>query len=278
MNNWKISGFFLIGVGVLLGSWLIFKTNFSAAPITSQEGSKNNFKTNIQHSLSSLNQNQTKNKELLSQQLTANNSATSTPSTQNLTEEIGKSIASKILGASANLLDYKPGEELSPEEKQISDDLADQLKKQNYLPLNQPIDEKNLKIGSDSIQIKIQYIEDLDNIVEKCFEGFNKTATDALTDIIEKNDPSSAKKLSEIYECCYKNAINLQSPSLWLSFHKDLLNYYQNAKIIYEAMSDYQNDPLKAYLAANAIKNLIDSANQIQAVLEIKAQSVGYAQ
>ena len=267
MNPFKVSGIFLIGVAIIAMSLFIFKTNFAPVPKASP-GEKQ-----VENPLSNLNLN--KIKEFLGQQLIATSSVATATEGQNLTEEIGKTMASKILGASKDLLNYKAGEELSQEEKQISDELTNQLKNKNYLPLNQPIDEKSLKIAADSISAKKQYLESLTAIVQKCSGEFNKSVADVLKNVFEKNDPAPAKKLSEIYQCSYVSLINVSAPSPWLSLHKDLLVYYQNAKIIYEAISNYQNDPLKAYLAVNAIEGLIDSNNQLQTILEIKAKSVG---
>jgi len=275
INPLKISGIFLVAVIILMSSWFIFKTNFtipSATPETSFKEAL--FGNNTENPLNNLNVDNLKN--LFKNQISGL-SVTSTTSTenQNLTDQIGETMASKILGASKDLLNYKSGE-MSPEQQQINDALANQLKDQNYFPLDQPIAESVLKITSvNSPSTKKQYLESLQNTIQKCFGEFNKNAADILKDAFERGDISSAKKLSGIYGCSYDNLINITVPSEWLNIHKDLLVYYENAKIIYEAIGDYQNDPLKAYLALNEIENLINSAEQNQTILDIKAKSVG---
>lgn len=275
MNPLKISGLFLVSAVVLIGSWFIFKASFSSPANQQNQPAKTGFLgTGVENPFANIDLQNAK--EFLSQQLSSalspsNETATST---ENLTEQIGKAMSSKILSGSEDLLNYKSGE-LSSEEKLIADELANQLNNQNYLPLNQPINEKTLKIGDDSLSAKKQYIENLGIVVKNCFSGFTKSAADILKDTIEKNDPTSAKKLSEIYSCAYNGLISAPAPSSWLDFHKDLLVYYQNAKIIYEAITGYQSDPLKAYIAVSSLENLIDSAKQIQTILEIKAKSVG---
>jgi len=267
MNPFKISGIFLIGVAIIAMSLFIFKTNFTPAPKASS-GEKQ-----VENPLSNLNLN--KIKEFLGQQLIATSSVATATEGQNLTEEIGKTMASKILGASKDLLNYKAGEELSQEEKQISDELTNQLKNKNYLPLNQPIDEKSLKIAADSVSAKKQYLESLVAINQECFKNFDKSVSNVLKDAFEKGDTSSSKKLSENYNCVFNDLINTPVPSDWVSFHKDLLTHYQNCKIVYEAIGNYQNDPIKASFALDAIKELINSAEQLQTIFEIKAKSVG---
>ncbi len=267
----------MISAAVLLGSWFIFKSSFSSPTNQQNQPEKTGFLgTGVENPFANIDLKTAK--EFLNQQLSStfssnSETATSTAS-QNLTEQIGKAMSSKILGASQDLLNYKSGE-LPLEGKQIADELTNQFNSQNYLPLNQPIDDKALKIGDDSPSAKKQYIENLGIVVKNCFSGFNKSATDILKDAMEKNDSTSVKKLSEIYNCSYNGLISASAPSSWLDFHKDLLVHYQNAKIIYEAIGDYQNDQLKAYIAVNSLENLVNSADQIQRTLEIKVKSVG---
>jgi len=272
MNPLKLSGIFLVAVVLLMGSWFIFKIDFTvpaAAPKASLKETL--FGNNGENLLNNFSIDNLKN--LLKVQ-SSNLSATSTEN-QNLTNQLGENMASKILGASSDLLNYKSGE-LSSEQQQITDTLANQLKNQNYFSFDQPINDQLLKITSfNSISTKKQYLENLQNTIQKCFGGFNKSSADILKDAFEKEDTAPAKQLSEIYQCSYDGLIKITVPSEWLEMHKDLLVYYQNAKIIYKAIGDYQNDPLKASLALNKIEELINSANQNQAILEIKAKSIG---
>lgn len=272
MNPLKLSGIFLVAVVLLIGSWFISKPSLtipSTAPKTSLKETL--FGNNGENLLNNFSIDNLKN---LVKSQTSNLSATSTED-QNLTDQLGKTMASNILGATSDLLNYKSGES-SPEQQQITNTLANQLKDQNYFSLDQPINDQSLKITSfNSVSTKKQYLEDLGNTIQKCFNGFNKNVTDILKDAFEKGDVSSAKKLSEIYQCSYDGLIKITVPSEWLGLHKDLLIYYQNAKIIYTAIGDYQNDPLKAYLALNEITNLINSVEQNQTLLNIKAKSIG---
>ena len=112
-------------------------------------------------------------------------------------------------------------------------------------------------------------------INQECFKNFDKSVSNVLKDAFEKGDTSSSKKLSENYNCVFNDLINTPVPSDWVSFHKDLLTHYQNCKIVYEAIGNYQNDPIKASFALDAIKELINSAEQLQTIFEIKAKSVG---
>ena len=273
-NPLKLIVVFVIAAFGLIGFWFAFKTNF-ASPLTHQEAqqSKTNFPegNKINNPFLNLNLDLAKIKEFVNQ----NNSTSSMARNQNLTEEIAKTMAAKILTANENLLNYKSGEALSSEQIQISNELINKLKNQNYLSLNQEIDEKTFKIDStNSIFIKKQYIAAIEDINHKCFAGFHKDIPEIFKDL-EKNDNSSAKNLAQVYNCAYNELENRTVPLNWVDLHKNLLNYYQNAKIIYEALSNFQEDPLKAWLASNAISELIETANKIQDILEIKAKSIG---
>jgi len=270
MNPLKLINFFLIATILLISGWFIFRSG--AKPAISVNSNKKSFWNNQNNPLSNLDIKSIKN--FFTQNLES--SSSTNLSGQNLTQAVTKDLALRILGASSDLLNYKPGQNLSPRQQQISDDALKNINIQNYLPLNQPIDEKTLKINSsDAPSIKKEYLQNIQNNAYNCFAQVNGSAIQALSNALEKKDGTLAKNFADAYACSYEKLLNTSAPDEWLSMHKDLLTYYQNAKILYEAIGNIQSDPLKAYLALNAMDQLLKLGSDIQTILNLKAKSVG---
>ncbi|MFA5386480.1 MAG: hypothetical protein WC297_02360 [Candidatus Paceibacterota bacterium] len=269
MNPLKLSVFFIIAAILLIGCWFVFRSDIK--PITSAQN-PNSFWNNPNNPLSNLSIESIKNF------FTKNPASTSSTdlSDQNLTQALTKDMASKILGASGDLLNYKTGQNLSSDQQQISDAALKDINTKDYLPLNQAIDEKILKINySNAPSIKKEYLQNLRDIAINCFAQVNDSATQALSNAFERKDGTLAKNFSDAYACSYDKLLTTPAPYAWLSSHKDLLTYYQNAKIIYGAIGNIQSDPLKAYLAFNAINQLLKTGLDIQTIINLKAKSVG---
>ncbi|MEK7635891.1 MAG: hypothetical protein AAB405_02255 [Patescibacteria group bacterium] len=128
-----------------------------------------------------------------------------------------------------------------------------------------PVSENNLAIIDDnSLQAQIKYYEDYQEIIKRAFDNFKKDSGEILRDVFEKKDFSSAQKAMEIYKTLADNFIKLIVPSSLVEFHIKNIQHYQNAYLIYRAISQYSQDPLKTYLAVKAIPQLYGETEEIQ--------------
>lgn len=200
----------------------------------------------------------------------------------NLTEMLAKIIAGKILEENKDgLIKTGTGEPklLMPNEQALLQELTVQLTNLNTgsLNLNQPINESDLKISHDnSKEAQIKYLEDIKKISETNFGKLNnKTAIDLLKEASITGNTSSLNNLVNVYKLIVNDYLHTEFPSSWLSFHKQVITHFQNATTIYQVLADFQNDPIKAYLAIEMVDQLITSAENIQGLLNQKVKDIG---
>ncbi len=97
--------------------------------------------------------------------------------------------------------------------------------------------------------------------------GFNKTRDDILNEIAEKQSTSSANQLANIYGAIADDAYKVNIPANWVDFQKAFMSHFYSSQSLWKAISDFQNDPLRALLASQFIPNLEDSAKGLQGLL-----------
>ena len=130
------------------------------------------------------------------------------------------------------------------------------------------VDQKKFKISQDvSSDNQIQYIKNLMSISQKRFSGFNKTSREVLNEIIEKKNNSSAIHLADIYKTIADDSYLITIPANWVDFHKAFLSHFYSAETMWTAIANFQEDPLRAYLAAQFIPNLESSAKGVQVLI-----------
>ena len=135
---------------------------------------------------------------------------------------------------------------------------------------NPTVDEKDLKISQDnSKEAKIQYLKELEQITNnhlnnpKYFREIEQIAKDIQTDCLT-GGLSIHKELAQLQRDLLKDNLNLTIPQDWLSLHKDSINYYKKANLIYSALAGCFQDPIKGSLAAQALPQLIKENQIIQ--------------
>lgn len=137
------------------------------------------------------------------------------------------------------------------------------------------IEKGGIKIFQDnSKEIKIQYLKTIEEITKKNFGDFKKNYMEVILDSFQKLDSSSAGRLANIYKNLAGDYLRLSVPSDFADIHERTIIYFKNAEIVYKAMSEYQNDPIKGYLALEMIDKLTAEIEQIQIALEEKIKNI----
>lgn len=267
MQLFKITATILIFGGGIAGAYLIIKNSqpeISSANLNSLKQpienliSENPFKwlDNISatSSLGTANLSDFQNNQILSDQQSLN-----------FTKMTIQSIFSQAQAISQN--DSNSVATLNPDDPEVRASIQETLKSfpDPFSVFYQPIDENNLKVINDnSIESQIKYYENYQRIINSAFGSFKKDSAEILNDVFKRNDFSSVRKVEEIYKTLTDNFIKLAVPSSLLEFHKKIIQHYQNSYMIYQAVSQYSQDPIKTYLAVQAIPQLYSETEDIQ--------------
>jgi hypothetical protein len=162
-----------------------------------------------------------------------------------------------------------------PNAETATQDLLGQALANSDFTFDIPVIEENLKISqNNSLAAQTEYLKNIKQITDRNFSNFKKTDSDILSDVFEKSDFSSAQRAIEIYKSLVSDYYNLSVPSLWLDFHENAISHFQKAASVYQAILDYNNDPLKAYIAAETVTQLEISAQENQTLLEEKIKTL----
>lgn len=279
----KIAVITLIISGGLLGSYWIIKdakqttgetAGFSFEEAIKPGGTLFKYVEETVQEIKENIENKTTNYLELNNQIPKNSSA-------NLTEIIAQIVAGKILeenkGGFAKTEEGEPKLSM-PDDETLIQELTDQLTNldTNLLNLGQPISETNLKISQNNSQeAQIKYIENIQQITKTNFDKLNgKSALDILSATPITGNVSSLENLVDVYKSTINDYFKLETPSNWLNFHKQAITYFQNASTIYQTLADFQNDPVKAYLAFGMVEQLINNAESIQDLLNQKIKKI----
>jgi hypothetical protein len=146
------------------------------------------------------------------------------------------------------------------------------------LELVSDIPDSELKVTSDtSRQAKLRYLKMTLEINKKDFGNFNKNYLQIIVDVFKNLDSSSAARLATIYRNLSQDYLNVEVPRDWVSLHKALIMHFRNSEIIYSALANYQNDPLKGYLALELVENVsVDNFNEVWSLLESKLKESNF--
>ena len=277
MKSIKIAAIILVLGAGLAGSYFIIENSAPAADVK-QEITEKDGKPPIENPIQWVEKNV---KDVLSKmgelnQLGSSDKPTSdTQPENNFTQTFSQMIFEQIKSKNEQGLTEKDGQTaiFAPNEETISQEWLDKFLSANspgkpFGPYHPKVDEKKFKISQDvSSDNQIRYIKELENITQKNLVSFNKTSMEVLNEIAEKSDSSSAKQLAEIYETMAEDYYKVDVPVNWIDFHKAVLSHFYSAQSMWTAVANFQDDPLKAYLAAQFISNLEDSATGLQVLL-----------
>lgn len=192
----------------------------------------------------------------------------------NITEGIGQSFFATLNSSETiNIVQKDPEGSINA----LSADLAKDILIKSAIDLNFVTEIANyeIKITQDNSDgAKKKYLEDITAALDKNFLNYQKFYLEVIIDTYQKLNSSSAKKATEVYGKLAKDFQNITVPSQWAEMHKGFIRHYKNSEIIYRAMANYQNDPIKGYLALDMIEVLLDEAPFLQDELEKKFNEV----
>lgn len=157
-----------------------------------------------------------------------------------------------------------PFETLNPNDPKIVQEAVGNI--QNLVSiLNQPINEKDIKISQDnSLANKGKYLEATAKIILNKSNELYKNPIEILNKVVDSNDTSEANQLANAYQNVFNGLLNTEVPSDWLDFHKRHLSILKKFEITYRAIADFQNDPVKAYLFIQALPELTKADVEIK--------------
>ena len=262
----------IIGAG-LIGSYFIIKNSAPATDLK-QELAKKDGELSVKNPIQWVEEN-ILNKISEPSQSSSVDKSTPNQLENNFTAAFGQMIFEQIKSKNEQGLTEKDGQPaiFAPNENVLSQEWLDKFLSANssdkpVSPYHPKVDERRFKISQDvSSDNQIRYIKELENIAQKKLAGFNKTNVEVLNEIVEKKDASSATQLADIYGMIADDSYQIVVPSNWVDFQKAFVSHFYSAQSMWTAIADFQNDTLKAYLAAQFISNLEDSAKGLQALL-----------
>ena len=199
--------------------------------------------------------------------------------TPNLTESFAKSLFSEMRlrdqSGSKPFQNFNPND---PEAKQLIAEAAVNIGPGNFF--QQTVDEKDLKISSDnSKSSKLKYLGDIGQISKSRFSDkkYQRSSDQIIADINKDcfgNGTSLNQGLADIYKNLADDYLNLAAPSDWLSLHKQIIEHFKNSEEIYQSFADCSKDPIRSYLATQALPQLMDKAQAIQNLIVQKYKEV----
>ena len=194
-------------------------------------------------------------------------------SSNNLTLSLGQEMVEQIK-LSPGIFDFEKGN-LSAGANLLSNRLINNAFTSNQLGLVFVLDGTVLKTSSNnSTEAKANYLKTVGELNKKNFADFNKSYPVVIYETYGENNPASAVQLADIYQGLAKELSALSAPSDYLELHKRIILSYKNAEVVYRAMANYSQDPIKGYLALEMVQGLIDGIEEVQKVIFAEAKEV----
>lgn len=200
--------------------------------------------------------------------------AANQPVKNNLTQSFSETLFEQVQAAAL----LRQEDETAPDLKSISEELVGKLVNRNLPEIGwvTKIDESRLKISADNSKNgKEDYLKTLSLINRKNFDGFEKNYLEVVIDVYQKINPDSATRLADIYQNLAQDYQKTAAPPDWLSLHKKLIIYAENAELVYRTMAQYPADPLKGYLALEALESLTASGEEMRNIFQKEAGKIG---
>ncbi|MEK7629959.1 MAG: hypothetical protein AAB432_01065 [Patescibacteria group bacterium] len=135
--------------------------------------------------------------------------------------------------------------------------------------------EKDIRISTDaSKEFKIIYIKTVVSILQNHIVAFGETVPAAFSDFLVKKNPAPLNRIIENIPSLISDLLALQIPPNFSSIHLELLNAWQKKLVYYQAIVNFQTDPLKAYLVLNELKNMSETDANLYSFLSEQYQSL----
>lgn len=128
--------------------------------------------------------------------------------------------------------------------------------------------EKDIKISRDnSKENQIAYLLSVAKAMNKYKTSFKTDIFSAIENNFKKNDSSALERFTNNIPELIENLLILQPPKNFVALHFQLLNYWQKKLAYYEAIVNSQEDPLKAYIALDDLKNILQEGLDLSNVI-----------
>ncbi len=251
----------IIFVGYWLASGFLGKSTVNSgagSPITVSDSSLNNSSTPYVSPVSS-------------QQ---NSTSSANVGFYNLTDQISNNVASQFL-SKINLNNTTDSKSLVDQINSANSSvdinkLMDQFKN-NPLGLISSIATSSILTTSDNSSSSLQNYGQQYSIIftqaANTFISDPQQISKILTDAVDNGNSQQLDQLISDFNSGYDKLIELEVPSSLVMFHEKSLIFLKNSAIIFEAIRDGNNDPIKAYIASTDGATEMTSESQELAIL-----------
>ena len=137
------------------------------------------------------------------------------------------------------------------------------------LIFNPTVDDKDLKISFDnSEEAQFNYFKKMQQINKDLINPkYQRSAMQIINDF-ESDCLGSGSYMNMETANLYQNLsnayLNLIVPSIQLDLHKKIIIYYKKSDLVYRAIANCKKDPVKGYLAVQALPQLEDQSREMQ--------------
>src|SRR3989344_1974398 len=121
-----------------------------------------------------------------------------------------------------------------------------------------PYSVRDVKISTDtSADAKVAYLTAIQAITQNRFgdKKHQRSSDQIIVDIQADcfgGGASLNQQLANVYKNLIQDYLNFTVPADWIAPHKDILNYFQSAHLIYQSFAGCSQDPVRAYMATQA--------------------------
>jgi hypothetical protein len=146
---------------------------------------------------------------------------------------------------------------------------------------NSDIKNEDLKISSDnSKEAKLSYLKSISEIGQKYFSDplFDRSAEQIVSDINRDCFGGGGTINAEIaaaYDDMAIKHLKVSVPSDWTFFHKEIIGNLKKGGLIFEAIANCPIDPIKGYLAGEALPQFSSETLLIQEGLRKRGVEIG---
>lgn len=135
-------------------------------------------------------------------------------------------------------------------------------------------------VANNTKDAKRRYLKDLEAVLARypAKEEY-KNVSGGLQGLVEQSCGGQqidiAKAIAENYDNIAKGVVTIQVPSQWVGFHKQMIVYYRQGNVIFDAIADCQTDPLRGFSAAQALSQFVSESTILQKSLQKMYTEVG---
>ncbi|MBI5401743.1 hypothetical protein HZB05_02890 [Candidatus Wolfebacteria bacterium] len=277
-----ISVFFIINVGII-SAYLII--NNSIAPAVNADKNTNNqtesqsLGANPFQLIGDLAANKNSNESSDSQK---DSNIQTNINPVNFTQIIAQSLFKGIKTLDQN--GTNPFGSVDPNDPKTKEVIQKSINELSSVQFGVSISDSDLKISSDNSQkAKTAYLTDVRNIFNQKLTNQKfliNSPEDIINDVNDdcffKTGSSLSGQRADFFQSLAGEYKKLSVPSDWLDFHKKLLNFYDNAQLIFRAFSECANDPAKVYVISEKFPSAVfEDMSKLQELFIQKYREVG---